>query len=70
MLRSYLDHEAIEKRLASEELDERDVEDYPEATPEVDEMSLKHGIDAGDARDGVMLLYRVGPCRGFLLPKR
>jgi hypothetical protein len=62
VLRSYLGHEALEIWLASDELDERDLEDYPEAIREVDEMSTKHGIDADDAHDGV-LLYRVGSDR-------
>jgi hypothetical protein len=62
VLRSCLGHEALEIRLASEEIDERVAEDYPEAMPEVDEVSAKHGIDTNDARDGV-ILYRVGADR-------
>jgi hypothetical protein len=62
VLRSYFDHEALEVKLAADEIDDGDVSDYPEAIREVDEMSTKHGIDANDARDGV-LLYRVGSDR-------
>ncbi|SDT11073.1 hypothetical protein [Actinoplanes derwentensis] len=59
VLRSYFGHDALEVRLADDEFDHNDVNDYPDSVVEVDEMAAKHGIDMNDARDGV-LLYRVG----------